>query len=120
MESNIFTGNVGQAFLVLATCLLLFQLIFNRVWPLSERGAKKIDLGLACLGLISTAFEVRRFFALMQVDFARVHAQTALQNLRYGTGGAYHCRQFMQPTITPRDSKQHSPHRTLSVDGLAQ
>lgn len=103
------TGNVAAVLLVFALLTVLFHLLFNRFWRLTEPGAKLIDywwLGVAALGLVATSGEARRIVAPYEAKNARIHATYALDQLRTSATASYHCQQFVETSYNAATLKE--------------
>ncbi|MBI4317544.1 MAG: hypothetical protein HY675_03560 [Chloroflexi bacterium] len=97
---------------VFALLLLVFHVLFLKVWKLSRLGWKRVDyfwLGCAALGLLAGATEVRRLLAGNLVEGQRQYVAASYDSIRVQLRlmtGAVVCRQFQRTEFSPHDLEQ--------------
>ena len=101
------TASTGWILGVFTFSLLVFHVVFLKLYPLTKVGWKRIDyvwLGIAALGLIAATAEVRRLVAGNLVAGERAYMAGAYDRLRdrirFLTGPVV-CRQFVRSEWSP-------------------
>jgi hypothetical protein len=106
MIEDLFAGKTLIVFLWFVFALVVAHLVLLRIWipgPLGLRVIEYIWLGLAALGLIGAAGEVRRVRAPYEIEMAKAHARSALSLLHITTSSQHHCMKFVRTEHSPRN-----------------
>jgi hypothetical protein len=101
------TASLTWVLVVFGTCLLVFHVAFVWLWRLGRTGWRVVDyvwLTIAVLGLLAGVAEVRRMFAVAQIE-----GQRSLMLSRYGDlrrevrflSGDVVCRRFVRSEYSP-------------------